>query len=279
MQTADTASTGQHIVFAHGNSFPGGTYSCLFTELEQRGYTCHPIDKVGHNAQHPVTDNWMHLVDELAAHTRSVVARTGGPVWLVGHSLGGVLSLLVAARYPELSRGVVLVDSPLLAGWKAWVLSALKRSGLVSRLSPGKVSRTRRNQWPDAQSALAHFQSKPVFSRWHPAVLQDYITHGTVEQGDRRVLAFDRLVETAIYNTLPHNVPSTLRHHPLQCPVGFVGGLDSEECRTVGLDLVRRITQGRMVMLPGTHLIPMEAPQATAAAIDSLLLGLAGADD
>src|SRR5258708_30491189 len=40
----------------------------------------------------------------------------------------------------------------------------------------------------------------------------------------RRTLHFTREVETAIYNTLPHNLASLLHHHPLRCPAAFIGG-------------------------------------------------------
>jgi hypothetical protein len=67
-------------------------------------------------------------------------------------------------------------------------------------------------------------------------VLQDYITHGTRDEDDggpqgRAALCFDREVETAIYNTLPHNLDRLLARHPLRCPAAFIGGLASVEMR------------------------------------------------
>ncbi len=38
----------------------------------------------------------------------------GQPAYFVGHSLGGFVSLMTAAQTPELARGVLLLDSPLL---------------------------------------------------------------------------------------------------------------------------------------------------------------------
>jgi surfactin synthase thioesterase subunit len=88
------------------------------------------------------------------------------------------------------------------------------------------------------------------------------------------VLAFDRDVETAIYNTLPDNLERVLRRQPLRCPVAFIGGLQSEEIRQVGLTMTRRVTTGRMTMIDGSHLFPMEKPLATAAAIEAALRAL-----
>ena len=95
-----------------------------------------------------------------------------------------------------------------------------------------------------------------------------------VDLDGQRVLAFDRAVETAIYNTLPHNLGRLLSKHPLQCPAAFIGGRDSDEMKQVGMSMTLRITEGRTMMLDGSHLFPMEQPLATAAAIEASLLNL-----
>jgi len=146
---------------------------------------------------------------------------------------------------------------------------------VVGTLSPGRVSRQRRHRWASSDEALEHFRHKKAFARWHPQVLQDYVDHGLADQDGQRVLAFDRGVETAIYNTLPHHLASLLRRHPLRCPAAFIGGRASAEMRQVGMALTQRITQGRTMLLDGSHLFPMEQPLATAAAIEAALLNLA----
>jgi pimeloyl-ACP methyl ester carboxylesterase len=168
-------------------------------------------------------------------------------------------------------RGVLLLDSPLLGGWRARTLELIKRTQLVGSVSPGRVSRQRRRHWPDADAAHEHFVHKKAFAAWDPQALRDYIAHGTHDEDGQRVLSFDREVETRIYNTLPHNLDRLLRRHPLQCPVGFIGGTASQEMQQVGMAMTLRVIgpQGRatMQMLPGSHLFPMEHPQETAAAI------------
>lgn len=275
------------IVFSHANSFPASTYAVLFRSLRARGFTVRAVEKFGHDPAYPVTSNWPHLVQQLADFAAPEIEHHGEGAWLVGHSLGGFLSLMCAARHPRLGghavKGVLLIDSPVLGGWRARTLELIKRTQLVGSVSPGKISRKRRHQWPDAASARAHFQHKRAFARWDPQVLQDYIDHGTRDvstpQGMARALDFDRDIETAIYNTLPHNLDRLLRRHPLQCPVAFIGGTESLEMKQVGMGMTQRLVgtrhPDRLIMVEGSHLFPMEQPQATAQAIEQALAALA----
>ena len=260
------------IIFSHANSFPASTYRVLLDSLRARGFAVHAVEKFGHDPAYPVTDNWPHLVRQLADFARAH-AGGGAPPWLVGHSLGGILSLMCAAQHPELARGVVLLDSPVLSGWRARSVGLVKRApALMRRLSPSQVSRKRRNEWEGREAVYEHFRAKKLFAIWDPQVLHDYVDHGTFGADGVWRLAFEREVESRIYETLPHHLPTLLRRHPLKCPLAFIGGLQSEELRQVGgITRTSRLAHGRVTMLTGTHLFPMEKPLATAAAIEGHL--------
>ncbi|MDO8371857.1 MAG: alpha/beta hydrolase [Polaromonas sp.] len=272
------ASTKPLIIFSHGNSFPASTYGVLFQGLRSRGFQVKAIEKFGHDPRYPVTSNWPNLVQQLADFTSEQVEKTGQAAFLVGHSLGGFLSLMCAARNPVLGglpvRGVLLIDSPILGGWRAAALSVAKRAQLVGSISPGAISRKRRHEWLGQAEVLAHFRTKKAFARWDEQVLLDYIEHGTHDAGGQRLLSFDRDVETAIYNTLPDNLEAQLKRHPLKCPVAFIGGRQSAEMKQVGMAMTEKVTKGRIMMLDGSHLFPMEKPVATAAAIEAALRNL-----
>lgn len=277
-------STKPLIIFSHGNSFPGSTYGVLFHSLEARGFQIKAIEKFGHDPRYPVTSNWPNLVQQLADFASQEVEKSGQPAFLVGHSLGGFLSLMCAASHPQLGGqkvgGVLMLDSPVLGGWRAKALSVAKRAKLVGSISPGAISRKRRHQWLGRDEVLAHFRSKKAFACWDEQVLCDYIDHGTHDEGGsaqgQRLLSFDRDVETAIYNTLPDNLELLLKTHPLQCPATFIGGRQSVEMKQVGMAMTQKVTHGRIMMLDGSHLFPMEKPLATAAAIEAALLNFMG---
>lgn len=248
------------IVFSHANGFPAGTYRKLFTDFEAAGYTVRAIDKFGHDPRYPVTSNWPHLRDQLI---HFIEAQGAAPVHLVGHSLGGFLSLLAAVHRPDLARSVVLLDSPVIYGIKAHSVRLAKAIGLIQKVSPGKISRQRRTTWASPDEAFAHFASKPNFARWDPDVLRDYIAAGTQPEDNGHRLSFRREIETDIYNSIPHHLQALLRRKGLPCPVAFIGGTRSVEVRQVGMRATEQLTRGRVSWIEGSHLYPFEQPQAT----------------
>lgn len=264
------------LVFCHANSFPAGTYGVLFEAWRQAGWRVLAPGKLGHNPAYPVTNGWRHLRDEFIAFLeREARATPQQPVALVGHSMGGYMSLLAASRKPALVSGVVLLDAPIVSGWRAPAFGLLKASGLIARGGPGRASARRREHWPSMAAVREHFAGKAIFARWDRRVLDDYLLHGfepddTGEAGGVR-LAFHRDIETRIYNTVPHHVPALLRRHPVRCPVGFVAGRRSIENRQLGLDYARRLAGPRWKWIEGSHLFPMERPDETAAAVLALL--------
>lgn len=258
------------IHFVHANSFPAGTYRVFFDHLK-RHYDVQALPMHAHNPAYPVSNGWQDLARELVDELK---ARYKEPVILVGHSMGGMLSLMVASAHPELVRCVVLLDSPIVAGWRAVLLRFAKQLGVDNRFSPAQFSEKRRNLWSDVSAAYEHYASKPMFAAWAPEVLDDYLEHGLVPHPEGVTLRFTREIETSVYRTLPHDLGS-LGRRSFPVPVGFIGGTESVECRQAGLAATMRLVGKNFVKIPGGHLFPMESPAAAAAAvsrmIDSLL--------
>ncbi len=252
------------IVFSHANSFPAGVYRVLFDAWRASGFEVHALPRIGHDKRFPVTSNWPCLRDELLGFIDANVTQ---PAFLVGHSLGGMISLLAASRKPRIAHGIVLLDSPVIAGWRAHSLHMAKVTGLASRVSPGRIARKRRHHWPSLDAVREHFARKPAFARWDPRVLDDYVASGFEQRAAQWHLRFERDIEGRIYDTLPHHLEPLLRTHRLQCPVAYIGGERSAEARQAGLQATRRLVGERFWTLPGTHLFPMEHPDAAAAAV------------
>ena len=89
------------LVFSHANSFPAGVYRVLFEAWRAAGFEVQALPRFGHDPRFPVTNNWPHLRDQLLEF---IAAHVEEPAYLVGHSLGGMVSLLAASRRPQIAR-------------------------------------------------------------------------------------------------------------------------------------------------------------------------------
>lgn len=257
------------IHFVHANSYPAGTYRVFLSHLRTH-YDVQALDLHAHNPLYPVRNGWHALALELIAE---LDLRYQEPVALVGHSMGGMLSLMVAKMRPDLVRCVVLLDAPVVAGWRALVLRIFKSVGMDQQFSPAKFSAKRRKIWPDLDAAHQHFSSKKMFAIWPPEVLRDYIEQGLVPHDDDVILRFTREIETAVYRALPHHL-GKLSRGVFPVPVGFIGGAESVECRRAGMRATRHLVGRHFRLLPGGHLFPMESPDLAANATHEMIQNL-----
>lgn len=257
--------------FAHANSYPADTYRAFFRALSPH-YEVQALSMHAHNPDYPVRDGWDALRRELQDE---LLQRYDQPVILVGHSLGGMLCMMVAKQRPDLVRAVVMLDSPVVAGWRALALRVSKLTGLDMKFSPARFSQRRRKVWPDLEAAYAHYASKAMFAIWPEEVLRDYIQYGMQPHEEGVTLRFTREVETAVYRGLPHDL-GALARGTFPVPIGFVGGFDSVECQQAGLDATRRLVGSHFVQIPGGHLFPMASPEAAASATHAMITSLLG---
>ncbi|VXD01599.1 Alpha/beta hydrolase [Pseudomonas sp. 8Z] len=254
------------IFFAHANGFPSATYSKLFAELAPDYRVLH-LEQHGHDPAFPVDDNWNNLVDELLHHLRAL----DEPVWGVGHSLGGVLHYHAALRCPELYRGVVMLDSPVLTFADRLVIRMAKRFGLIDRITPAGRTLGRREAFVDLAEAREYFAGKSLFRRFDPDCLEAYVRHGLkpAEQGLR--LRFDPATEISIYRSVPHTAPGAVRQ--LVVPLAMVRGRDSRVVLPHHARALRQLPHAQYHQLPGGHMFPLEFPQDTAALLRKLFTG------
>ena len=246
------------IHFAHANGFPAKTYSKLFAFLVEDfeiGY----LERHGHNPKFQVSDNWKSLKDELK---EEIQTRYSQPIIGIGHSLGGILHLLVAVEKPELYKQIILLDAPIISRFSSRSLHVLKITKLIDRYSPSKMTRFRRNRWQTKEEAFAHFKAKPKFADFDEDVLRDYVEHGLVKGENGFELFFSPKIEAKIYRTLPHHLPHL--RGKLKVPTAYIGGKTSREARLARLSFMQKHFPIDFHFLEGSHLFPFEIPIQTA---------------
>ena len=259
------------IFFAHANGFPSPTYSKLFGLLEPY-YQIRSLVQHGHDAQFPVGENWVNLVDELIHHLQQLEE----PVWGVGHSLGGLLHHHAAMRHPELYLGVVMLDSPVLSPAECLMLRFAKQFRLMDRITPAGRTLGRRELFPDRQEAHRYFSGKTLFRHFDPDCLDDYVEHALVAEGGSLRLRFDPAIEISIYRNAPHAQPG--RSTQLTLPLALVRGRHSRVVLPRHARQIEKLPRGEYHTVQGGHMFPLERPQATAELLHSILQRWSTAD-
>jgi pimeloyl-ACP methyl ester carboxylesterase len=120
---------GPPVILIHGMAASLNDWNSLAPALARCGYRSYALDLPGHG--HSVKPDEVHhyQIERLYRSVRSWIESlklTTAPL-LVGHSLGGYLSLLYARRQPERVRGQVLINPLYSAGQLSPVVRVLRR--------------------------------------------------------------------------------------------------------------------------------------------------------
>lgn len=124
-----SAGSGRPLVLVHGMAASLRDWAAVLPALAQQGFTAYAVDLIGHgDSPKPELGAAYHIEFMYQAFRAWLSAQPfSEPAILVGHSLGGYLSLLHAMRYPETVRALVLLNplyspnqlSPLLNWMRA----------------------------------------------------------------------------------------------------------------------------------------------------------------
>lgn len=248
------------LVFAHANGFTGASYRTLLAPLERR-FDLYPLSRLAHDPRFPVGRNWLRLRDEYLASIASLPA----PLIAVGHSMGGVLSIMAAIAAPERFRAVVALDPPLLLGRDAWMLKLAKMTRLVDRVTPAGKTLKRRDHWTSREAMASALRRRGLFKSFTEAAMNDYVTGATTLETDGAArLIFAPHTEAAIFRHLPDNLPRQLRR--LSVPLTVIAGEASDLLTPTRRSTLSRLGI-RLQTVPGGHMFPFEHPEAAREAI------------
>lgn len=256
--------TQQIIHFSHANGFPAGSYTQMLAHFKPK-YAIGCIERIGHNPKYPVTNNWTYLPQELIDYCEQHYHQ---PVILMGHSLGAVISFIVAAKRPDLVKALVMIDAPIPTLAQNLVLKLAKRVGFIDHITPAARTENRRTHWANKEEALEYFDGKRLMHKFDPLCLRDYIENGTHQAPQGGVeLCFSHAIEMQIYRGLPDNI---WHKKPLACPSAIFAGAKSEVFWQANARRMQKLGM-QLDWTDAGHMFPLEQPKATADKIKRFL--------
>lgn len=257
--------------FAHANGFPSACYQRFFQALGD-DIDVIMIPMLGHDARFPAAGNWHRLADEIAESVRS--RGDGRPVIGVGHSLGGMTSFMAAHRYPDLFRGLVLMDPAYIHPAGALVMGLAKLTGRIDQITPAGRSKGRRALWPDRDQARASLRHKGLFRAFTDDCFEDYLRHGLSDCAEGVRLTYDPAREVEMFR---HTPSDTWRYRrPLTIPRAVITGATSEFKARGAMHKLAAAQRVPLLETPGAHMFPFEYPLETAALVREQILRMHG---
>lgn len=134
---AEISSPGAPLVLLHGGSARWQSFESILPDLVPQWRIYGP-DFRGHGKSSWVPGSY-RLQDYADDTIAFLQGRLNQPAYLFGHSLGGIVALLVAAQYPEGVRAVAVGDAPLSGGaWHKVLLESRDRLAAWRELSGGQ---------------------------------------------------------------------------------------------------------------------------------------------
>ena len=119
MDVKPAQPNGRTIVLLHGKNFCGATWEGTIQPMHAAGYRVIVPDQVGF-CRSTKPQGYQFSLHQLAANTRALLRHLdAGRVTMIGHSMGGMLTMRHALLYPEDLTGIVLVNPIGLEDWQA----------------------------------------------------------------------------------------------------------------------------------------------------------------
>lgn len=266
------------LFFLHGNGFCSRIYEPFLAPLHEH-FELLLLDISGHGASDasPRFPGWNATAaqcQQLLDGCKDIIGKR--KIYALGHSFGGILMALIAARRPGLFEQTVLLDPILFPRRMLMIFRVMKFLRLMDRFHPMvRLTRKRRKNWSDRQQAQAYFSSREAFRHWHELAIKNYLAFGLAGKPDGSVvLRCEPQLEAAIFASWPAGLWRSVKR--IADPVTIIMGRE-----TFSFALKAAATADssnsliRTTHIDGGHCFMLEQPLSTAQQVLAAF-GLAG---
>lgn len=165
--------TGKCCLMLHGNRDNKGVFSSMLPKL----CTCYKVmcmDYRGHGESQITKDGYSYeqFVDDIYGILKSKGIKR---VCLIGHSLGGVLALLVALKYPDMVEGLVLMAT------SSHFEPKFKRPAVGQKINEQMIQETNQKALPFFFQNSDNAAVQQVLNNWNQ--IPPYVHEKMIEMG------------------------------------------------------------------------------------------------
>lgn len=245
--------------FLHANSYCAGMYAPFLEPLFSE-YDIYALEIPGHGRSgwSGKMERWSDLADYLIRYLDQ--AEFSKPVIGMGHSIGGVATVMAAVERPDLFSKLALLDPVLLPPKMLLMIKLANFFHYQYSMPLIKSAHRRRRHFPSRQAVLEQYGKKRAFKYWQPEFLKAYVECGFRPDKKGGVeLSCSPDLEISIYRSIPTNVWRYIKR--LQAPTLILGGEHTDTLLPASRKkLARRAPEIVTKTVPGGHLFPFEYP-------------------
>jgi pimeloyl-ACP methyl ester carboxylesterase len=233
-------SNGKIVVLLHGKNFNGAYWARTAKALADQGYQVIIPDQIGFGKSSK-PEHYQFTFQALAHNTKMLLNSLGiNDIYLVGHSMGGMLAIRYTLMYSRHVKKLVLIDPIGLEDWSRKVPYHSVDDWFKKELSqtPASLREYERQNY-------YHGQWKDSYEQWLQPVA------GWLNGRDHRLLAWD----AALTDDMIFTQPVYYELQDLNPPVLLIAG--SEDRTAMGKDFVSQDTRNQLGLYQ--HLAPRAA--------------------
>ena len=201
------AKNAKRIHLLHGTGFSAMTLGAMASQLPQ-DWSIWLTDVPGHGGStQPTTKmpNWPKMANTIAdAIYQQANVKENGPLIGIGHSMGGVLTLLAAVKYPDLFSEIILLDPVLFQTEMIIAQQLMRATGTWRQRALVKSVANRNATWSSLAAMKESIANKSFYKSWHPQVISDYCESSSNTRQDNSVqLSCQPSWEASIFGSYP----------------------------------------------------------------------------
>eukprot|EP01134_Creolimax_fragrantissima_P003202 CFRG3202T1 len=265
---------------------PGPVYKYFMSKLKEHNQNLdiEYVSWYGNEGRSPVEiSSWADLSDELIQRVEKIVYKDPDnprPIIGIGHSFGGCCHRISAIKRPDLYRGVILVDSPMLHPIKRALLIPLRVAGRVDlAIGPMAATLRRKTVFKDMREVRERLYGRGIYKNWHPECFEEFLKTGFVQEEDGTIRLYGPIeTEVSIYHYSPSDVifKGTGLFSKSDTPMAFLYDHNSGSSLLDRFDVAALKKLNKCTVLPmpdkGGHMWPLDSPEQAAEVIHNTML-------
>lgn len=260
----DFGGTGVPLHFLHANGYPPACYKPLFENLKPYfhilGMHLRPLWP---ESKPEELSDWRPLADDFL---RFLADRETDPVFVAGHSVGGIIALRAALKEPRRFRGLVLIDPVLFPPYFILLWNFVRAVGLGWKKHPKiPAALNRRRHFDDLDTVFRGYRRRSVFRHLSDESLRAYIEGMTRPRREGGFeLVYSPEWEAHIYYTgIWRDLDLWRGIKSLQVPTLFIRGAQSDTFWAKTAARIQRANPKVQIetLENTTHILPLEEPE------------------